>query len=207
MAKCKVKIPGDVMQLHGKFFITLEPPYWYLRCVACNKRWHLPWDARWRTEGAFQQLVDHGKQHNMMSSRSLAPSGTSNKRAANEEESQMDISKFAGSVFLKVENIKASGPIRVTIVDVTEGLYDRPDLSFDDGTTLSCNVTNARALARAYGWESDDWKGKEVELAVGEIPYQGKPQESILVKPISPPIENKAPPKPRPKPDFDGEIF
>jgi len=107
----------------------------------------------------------------------------------------MDVSKYVGSVFLKVEDIKASGPQQVTIVDVRQGQYGKPDLMFDDGTRLGCNVTNGRALAKAYGFDSDDWVDKEVELVVGEIEYQGKPQESILVKPISPPVENKAPPK------------
>ena len=197
MTECKVKIPGDVMQLYDQFFITLERPYWYLRCRACNKRWHLPWDARWRTEDAVQQLVDHGKQH-MTSSRSLAPGETMEndaRREATTGDDEMDMSKYFGGVFLKVEDIKARGPIRLEIVDVSEGRYDKPDLSFEDGTRLSCNATNGRVLARAYGFDSDDWIDKEVELVVGEIQYQGKPQETVLIKPISPPIENKAPPK------------
>jgi hypothetical protein len=45
--------------------------------------------------------------------------------------------------------------------------------------------------------ESDDWIGKEIELSLGEIEYQGTPQEAILVSPISPPIEKKTPPKPK----------
>jgi hypothetical protein len=107
----------------------------------------------------------------------------------------MDISKYIGGLFLKVVDIKTNGPVRVKIVDVSEGRYDKPDLTFDDGTRLSCNATNGRTLARAYGFDSDDWIDKEVELVVGEIQYQGKPQEAILINPISPPIENKAPPK------------
>lgn len=115
----------------------------------------------------------------------------------------MDMSKYVGNVFLKVDDIKASGPIRVKITDVSEGRFGKPDLTFDDGTRLSCNTTNGRVLARAYGMESDDWIDKQVELVVGEIEYDGKMNEAVLVKPISPSIENKAPPK---KPDFDDEI-
>ena len=110
----------------------------------------------------------------------------------------MDVTKYIGGLFLKVDDIKANGRARVKIVDVSKGRYDKPDLTFDDGTRLGCNATNGRALARAYGFDSDDWIDKEVELVVGEIQYQGKPQEAILVKPISPPIENKKPPKPEP---------
>jgi hypothetical protein len=110
-------------------------------------------------------------------------------------ESEMYIRKYLGNAFLKVDDIKASGPIRVTITDVSEGRFGKPDLTFDDGTRLSCNVTNVRALARAYGMESDDWVDKEVELVVGEIKYDSKMNEAILVKPISPPIKSKSPPK------------
>jgi hypothetical protein len=116
----------------------------------------------------------------------------------------MDMTKYVGGLFLKVDDIKASGPVHVKIVDVSEGRYDKPDLTFEDGTQLGCNATNGRALAKTWGFNSDDWIGKEVELVVGEIQYQGKPQEAILIKPISPPIENKAPPKRGG--DFDDEI-
>jgi len=114
----------------------------------------------------------------------------------------MDMSKYMGNVFLKVDDVKASGPIQVRITDISEGRFGKPDLTFHDRTQLSLNVTNVRVLVRAYGMDSDDWLDKEVELEVGEIQYQGKPQDIILLKPISPPIENKAPPKP----DLDDEI-
>jgi hypothetical protein len=107
----------------------------------------------------------------------------------------MNMSKYLGNAFLKVDDIKASGPIQVTITDVSEGRFGKPDLTFDDGTRLSCNGTNGRVLARAYGLESDDWVDKRVELVVGGIKYDGKMNEAILVKPISPAIENKSPPK------------
>jgi hypothetical protein len=84
----------------------------------------------------------------------------------------MDMRKYLKKVFLKVDDVKASGPIRVTIIEVTEGQFDKPNLTFHDGTQLSLNATNGRVLARAYGMESDDWLGKELELYVGEIPTE-----------------------------------
>lgn len=101
----------------------------------------------------------------------------------------MDMSKYIGGLFLKIEDIKANGPVRVTITDVSQGRCDKPDLTFDDGSKLSCNATNGRVLARAYGFNSDDWIDKEIELVVGEISYQGQPREVVLVRPISPSIE------------------
>jgi hypothetical protein len=106
-------------------------------------------------------------------------------------ETTMDITKYLGSAFLKVADVKVNGPLRMVITSVVEGKFDKPDLVFDDGTQLSLSVTNTRILARAYGTDGADWIGKEIELNVGETEYQGKPQESILVKPISPPVEKK----------------
>jgi hypothetical protein len=108
-----------------------------------------------------------------------------------------------GNVFLKVDHIKASGPIRVRITGVEEGQFGKPNLAFHDGSQLSLNATNCHTLARAYGFEGGALIGKEVELTVGEIQYQGQLQEAILIKPISPPIENEAPPK---NPDLDDEF-
>jgi len=114
----------------------------------------------------------------------------------------MDVKKYLGNAFLKIADVKVNGPIKVTIVDVSVGDYEKLDASFDDGTRLSLNVTNTRALARAYGTDSDAWFGKQVELSLGEIAYQGKAQETITLTPISPPIEKKPPPS---KKGGDGE--
>jgi hypothetical protein len=136
-----------------------------------------------------------------LSSRSKAQTETE-KHTRRKEEHQMDTRKYMGNHFLKVDDLKASGPIRVRITDVSEGRFDKLDLSFHDGTRLSLNATNGRILARAYGMESDDWLGMELELKVGQIQYQGERQESILINPISPPLEHKAPPEP----EFDDDI-
>jgi hypothetical protein len=114
----------------------------------------------------------------------------------------MDMSKYLGSAFLKVGDVKA-GPIRGVIADITEGKYGKPDVSFSDGTKLSLNATNNKILCQAYGTESSDWVGKEIQLSLGEVDFEGEPQESILVKPISPPIPK---PKSRRGSDVDDEI-
>ena len=117
----------------------------------------------------------------------------------------MDITKYLGSAFLRVGDVKVNGPIRMVIESVTEGKFNKPDLTFDDGTRLSLNVTNTRTLARAYGTDGAGWIGKEIELYLGETEYEGKLQESILVKPISPPVEKKPPP-PKPKNSSGGDM-
>jgi hypothetical protein len=122
----------------------------------------------------------------------------------------MDVSKYLGSTFLNVADVKVNGPIRVVIASIVEGKFEKPDLVFDDGTRLSLNVTNTRILARAYGKDTAFWVDKEIELNVGETKYQGKPQESILITPISPLVDKKASVAARriqgPTNDLDDEI-
>ncbi len=118
----------------------------------------------------------------------------------------MDMRKYSGAAFLKVGDVKVNGPLRVVIVDIVEGKYSRPDLEFDDGTKLSVNATNNRVLIAAYGWDSTNWIDKEIELSVGQVQYEGELQDSILVKPISPPIEKRPPPKPKGESDKRGDL-
>ena len=117
----------------------------------------------------------------------------------------MDMSQYNGAAFLKVGDVKVNGPIRVVIADIVLGKYGKPDVSFSDGTKLSLNATNNKILCQAYGAEGDVWIGKEIELSLGEIEYQGKPQQAVLVKPISPPIEKK-PPRRKPGGGMKDEI-
>jgi hypothetical protein len=95
----------------------------------------------------------------------------------------MDIAKFAGRKFVKVADV-GNGPLRARIAAVNEGKFEKPDVVFETGDTLSLNTTNARILMRAYGPDSDDWIGKEIELTLGTIEFQNRPQEAVIVKPI-----------------------
>ena len=65
-------------------------------------------------------------------------------------------------------------------------------------------------MARAYGKNTAFWIDKEIELNVGETKYQGKPQELILITPISPSVDKKASVAARriqgPANDMDDEI-
>jgi hypothetical protein len=115
----------------------------------------------------------------------------------------MDISdQMTSSGFIKVPDL-ANGPERNVIDDVRPGRYERPDLFLQGGRMLSLNVTNMRALASAWGTETDAWIGKEVELYVGKIQFQGQDRDSVLVRAISPAIplseRAKAPSPPKQK--------
>jgi hypothetical protein len=123
----------------------------------------------------------------------------------------MNVREWISGTFLKPEDIGAT-PIVLTIVDVAEGKWDKLDLTFNDGSKLSLNNTNGRAIARAWGYESDDWIDKQVELSVGLTTYKGEQQESILLKPVTPATPSHAlkpakPPRPARKLDpLDDDI-
>jgi hypothetical protein len=104
--------------------------------------------------------------------------------------------KYNTEYFIKVDDVR-DGPIEGQIAAVKEGKWDKPDIVLETGDALSLNATNRKALTRAYETESDFWIGKQIELFLGEVEYQRKKQEAVLVRPISPPLKaakaNKAP--------------
>ena len=102
----------------------------------------------------------------------------------------MDMRKFSGDHFIKVNDVR-DGPLNEVIAGAKIGKYDKPDLMFESGDLLSLNATNNSVLVRAYGSDSDNWIGKQIELFHGEIKYQGSDQEAVLVRPISPSVRVK----------------
>jgi hypothetical protein len=98
----------------------------------------------------------------------------------------IDMRKYGGEYYLTVPDVR-DGPLPEKIVDVRDGKYDKPDLIFETGDALSLNATNRRVLMRAYGPTSDTWIDKNIECYLGEVEFQGKQQESVLTRPISPP--------------------
>jgi hypothetical protein len=120
----------------------------------------------------------------------------------------MDISDQLGSnEFIKVHHL--TGPRRDVIANVTEGRFG-PEAEFQGGGKLSLNQTNLRALANAWGPETDAWIGKEIELYVGKTTFNNEQRDSVLVRPISPVLTQAERPTPKPKPpiqnDLDDEI-
>lgn len=101
----------------------------------------------------------------------------------------MDMRKYAGETFLKVDDVRDQ-PLRLQIALVKEGRFDKPDLIFETGEVFTLNTANTKTLIRAYGPDDAGWIGKEVELHLGQVPYQGKPTDSVVVKPISPALSD-----------------
>ena len=59
--------------------------------------------------------------------------GKPSKRAAKPRRSQMDMSKYASSSFIKVDDL-ADGPEQKMITEIEEGQYEKPVVTFEDGT-------------------------------------------------------------------------
>jgi len=116
----------------------------------------------------------------------------------------MDMRKYAGSSFIQVDDVR-DRPIQVTIIKVVEGNYGKPDLILSDGRRFSLNATNTKTLIAAYGVNDADWLGMHVEFCLGQIKYQGKFQDSVMVKPVSPgkPVAERKPPPP---PEMNDDI-
>lgn len=69
---------------------------------------------------------------------------------------------------------------------------------------LALNKTNSMTIAQAFGMETDDWRGAEVELFPAMVDYQGKQVEAIRVRiPMRRTTANERPrddqPPPRPQ--------
>ena len=76
----------------------------------------------------------------------------------------------------------------MTIAKVRIGGYDKPEAHFADGSILSLNAGNTRLMNKCYGVDSDGWIGREIELRLGHVQFQGAPTESIIIAPISAPL-------------------
>jgi hypothetical protein len=99
----------------------------------------------------------------------------------------MDMRKYSGGQFIKADDVR-EGPLQMRIAAIKEGNFERPDMVSETGESMSLNASNTKILVKAYGPNSDDWIGKEIELSLGQVPFQGKLTDSVIVKPLSPPI-------------------
>jgi hypothetical protein len=99
----------------------------------------------------------------------------------------MDMRTYAARNFIKLEDV-SEGPITKTIAAIEKGNFDKPEATFSDGSTLSLNKTSVLALGKVFGFESDDWVGRRVEIYAGDISYNGTTTSSVLVRPIDAPV-------------------
>jgi hypothetical protein len=117
----------------------------------------------------------------------------------------LNMRKYSSQSFLKVADVR-DGPLLHQIGAVREGKFDKPELVFETGDILSLNATNTKTLIRAFGSDSDGWIGKQIELYLGKLQYQGSTQEGVIVRPISLPVNNEHEPDAPESPSFNDKI-
>jgi hypothetical protein len=99
----------------------------------------------------------------------------------------MDMRKYSAGV-IKPEDLHA-GPRVEKIINVFEHeKHGCAVLLFESGDELYCWNNYARVLNKAWGYESENWLGQELELSLGH--YTDKKteteKETIVVRAISP---------------------
>jgi hypothetical protein len=74
---------------------------------------------------------------------------------------------------------------RILSVYISEK-HDVPVLELESGDTFMCWPSNGRKLARAYGFNSDDWRGHVIQLELGHYTTKdGETRETVDLTPIS----------------------
>ncbi len=107
---------------------------------------------------------------------------------------EMDIREFLGPPKFIKHGDHQDGPRRAILESVApnkkyENKLDAT-LEYVDGGrgVLSLNVTNLTALSKRWGTDSDAWLNQEIELSDDQVPFGNGYVDSVVVKPISPPI-------------------
>src|SRR6516165_4543286 len=103
-----------------------------------------------------------------------------------QKDNTMDMKKYASSLILPDD--LHDGPRQERIINVyISDKHDCPVLVFESGNELFAWASIARVLARAYGYNSDDWIGHVVELSLGSYTDKktGETKETIIIKAIS----------------------
>jgi hypothetical protein len=102
------------------------------------------------------------------------------------EDKMADMREY-GTKFIKVDHVR-DGPIQTRIVNVVVGeQFGRPILELETGSQFTLNETNTNTLIKAWGSDSDDWIGKEIELFVGSYHdwRSDTDKETVKVRAIS----------------------
>jgi hypothetical protein len=95
----------------------------------------------------------------------------------------MDMRSYSARNYIKLEDV-SDGPIEKVIVSVAAGGFNKPDITFSDGSVLSANKTTVLQLNRKLGYESSSWLGQGVEVYEGPVTYNGSTKPGVLARAI-----------------------
>lgn len=102
----------------------------------------------------------------------------------------MKLTELFPSNLLKAQDVTDAGgevPLKILNVEVKEfdgdkGKERKPILIFADEKRMVLNKTNANALGKMYGDDTDAWLGKEIILIVQDVDFQGSSVHAIRIK-------------------------
>ena len=126
---------------------------------------------------------------------------------AGESEMKMtieDMSAYAGTEYIKFEDLKRNGSRVEVIADCRPGNYDQADLVFESGAVLTLNKTSTRELIRAYGKDAREFIGKTIKAYAGQVPFKDGMTDAALVECVSPATSDGKLPPPKPKDNGGG---
>jgi hypothetical protein len=99
----------------------------------------------------------------------------------------MNMNEFVTGLF-KAEDIAPGACIRATIVKVESREFGdgeiKPVVYFKECKPVALNQTRLAALGFPFGWDSDGWIGKQVDISQGETQYAGRPVARIVFDPV-----------------------
>jgi hypothetical protein len=106
-----------------------------------------------------------------------------------EEMTMVDARNYAAKR-VKPDNVR-EGPIQTRIINVFESeRYSRLELELETGSQFGLNEGNTDVLIKAWGYNTDDWIGLELELFLGTyMDWKSDPpaeKETVKVRAISP---------------------
>jgi hypothetical protein len=99
----------------------------------------------------------------------------------------MDARKYA-STYIKADQVR-DGPIQTRIINVFESeQYSRLVLELENGSQFTLNEGNTNVLINAWGCNTDDWIGQEIEFTLGTYKdwRSDQDKETVKVRAISP---------------------
>jgi hypothetical protein len=99
----------------------------------------------------------------------------------------MNINEAFPSKYLKAADIEGSPIVTIAGIENEEVGKDkevRPVLYFEgEDKGIILNKTNATNISKAYGYETDDWIGKQVQIGTTMVDFQGQSVEAIRIYP------------------------
>ena len=116
----------------------------------------------------------------------------------------MDMRKAFPSNYLKAADVDEPTRARITGVKMADlGDGEKPVIEFEaenelPASAMALNKTNTNTLIAAYGWDSDDWVGKVVQIFATETNFQGRMVDALRLK-----APKRQPEKEEPGPDDD----